>query len=46
VEQNMIKYAHKHKVKICVWTVNTKEEQEKLVKWGVDSITSNFILPH
>ena len=45
-EDKMVKYAHEHKVKICVWTVNTVAEQKKLVKLGVDSITSNFIFKH
>jgi glycerophosphoryl diester phosphodiesterase len=42
----MVKYAHKKKVKIIVWTVNTADEQKKFVKWGVDEIISNFALKH
>jgi glycerophosphoryl diester phosphodiesterase len=42
----MVKYAHRKKVKIGVWTVNTIEEQSLMIKWGVNSITSNFVLKH
>jgi glycerophosphoryl diester phosphodiesterase len=46
IEKDMVKYAHKKKVKIIVWTVNTIDEQKEFVKWGVNEIISNFALKH
>ena len=34
---------HRAGIRVNVWTVNEKDEAEKLVGWGVDYITSNII---
>ena len=39
----LIEKAHKAGVKINCWTVNTKEDGERLVSWGVDYITTNIL---
>jgi glycerophosphoryl diester phosphodiesterase len=42
VNQKLIRDCHKKNMKIIPWTVNTKEEIEKLRKWGVDGIISDY----
>jgi hypothetical protein len=32
IDEQMVKYAHRKKVKIGVWTVNTIEEQSLMIK--------------
>lgn len=34
---------HKHKLKIGAWTVNSREECDKLISYGVDYITSDAL---
>lgn len=42
VNEELIKYCHERKIKIIPWTVNTKEEIERLKKIGVDGIISDY----
>lgn len=42
VNETLIKYCHERKIKIIPWTVNSKEEIERLKKMGVDGIISDY----
>ena len=42
VNETLINYCHERKIKIIPWTVNTKEEIERLKKMGVDGIISDY----
>lgn len=42
VNETLIKYCHERKMKIIPWTVNTKEEIERLRKMGVDGMISDY----
>ncbi|MEQ1797041.1 MAG: glycerophosphodiester phosphodiesterase [Lacibacter sp.] len=42
VNETLIKYCHERKIKIIPWTVNTKEEIERLKKMGVDGMISDY----
>ena len=39
----LIAKAHEAGLKVNCWTVNTKEDGERLVSWGVDYITTNIL---
>ena len=39
----LIEKAHAAGLKVNCWTVNTKEDGERLVSWGVDYITTNIL---
>lgn len=39
----LIEKAHKAGLKVNCWTVNTKEDGERLAAWGVDFITTNIL---
>lgn len=39
----LIEKAHKAGLKVNCWTVNTREDGERLVSWGVDYITTNIL---
>ncbi|MBQ7761477.1 MAG: hypothetical protein IJ400_05415 [Clostridia bacterium] len=41
--REQIEACHKAGLKVNCWTVDTKEEAEKLVSWGIDFITSNIL---
>lgn len=41
--EDLVKYFHSNGVKVNCWTVDSKEEAEKLVSWGVDYITTNIL---
>lgn len=43
VDENIIKRMHLIGLKVAVWTVDDKETAEKLIKMGVDFITSNIL---
>ncbi len=38
----MVQNAHKHNVKVGVYTVDTPREIERMLRLGVDLIISNF----
>lgn len=42
VNEKLVKDCHKRKIKLIPWTVNTKEEIEKLKKMGVDGIITDY----
>lgn len=42
VTEDLIKKCHKKKIRIIPWTVNTKEEIERLKKMGVDGVISDY----
>jgi len=42
VNERLIKYCHERKMKTIPWTVNTKEEIERLRKMGVDGMISDY----
>ncbi len=37
-----VKWLHANDFKVIPWTVNDKEEMEKLVEWGVDGLISDY----
>ena len=39
----LIEKAHAAGLKVNCWTVNTKEDGERLASWGVDFITTNIL---
>ena len=39
----LIAKAHEAGLKVNCWTVNTKEDGERLASWGVDYITTNIL---
>lgn len=39
----LIEKAHEAGLKVNCWTVNTREDAERLVAWGVDQITTNIL---
>ena len=41
--KELVKRFHKMGKKVNCWTVDSKEDAEKYVKWGVDLITSNIL---
>jgi len=41
VTRELVKEAHKHKMKVVAWTIDDKELAEKIIKLGVDGIASN-----
>ena len=41
--EEQIAKAHAKGIKVNCWTVNEKEEGEKLVSWGIDFITTNIL---
>ncbi|PKL00498.1 MAG: hypothetical protein CVV56_05850 [Tenericutes bacterium HGW-Tenericutes-1] len=43
LDENMIKRMHLIGLKVAVWTVDDKDTAEKLIKMGVDYITSNIL---
>jgi len=43
VDENIIKRMHLIGLKVAVWTVDDKDTAEKLIKMGVDFITSNIL---
>ena len=43
VDEALIKKYHLINLKVCVYTVDEKEEAEKLIKMGVDFITTNIL---
>jgi glycerophosphoryl diester phosphodiesterase len=42
VDEKLIRNCHKQGIKIIPWTVNTKEEIDKLKKMGVDGIITDY----
>lgn len=38
-----IKECHKNNIIVNAWTVNEKEDGERLAKWGIDFITTNIL---
>ena len=41
--EELIQKAHEAGLKVNCWTVNTKEDGERLAAWGVDFITTNIL---
>lgn len=42
VNEALLNYCHQHNMKVIPWTVNTKEEIERLKKMGVDGIITDY----
>jgi glycerophosphoryl diester phosphodiesterase len=42
VNEALLKYCHERKIKVIPWTVNKKEEIERLTKLGVDGIITDY----
>ncbi len=42
VTQELVDKAHKHGKEVHVWTVNKSEEMKRMIKFGVDSIITNY----
>ena len=42
INSEFVEYAHSQKLKVLVWTVNTKEEMQRLHDLGVDGIISDY----
>jgi glycerophosphoryl diester phosphodiesterase len=42
VNEALLKYCHERKIKVIPWTVNKKEEIERLTKMGVDGIITDY----
>ncbi|ASS76269.1 hypothetical protein CIG75_15840 [Tumebacillus algifaecis] len=42
VTPKMIEIAHRHGVKVHVWTINEEADIHRLLKWGVDGICSDY----
>ena len=40
---DIIEKLHDEGIKINCWTVNTKEDAERLIAWGIDFITTNIL---
>lgn len=43
VTREQIEACHKAGLKVNCWTVDTREEAERLISWGIDYITSNIL---
>ncbi len=43
VSKELVDYLHQHGIKVNCWTVDNKEQAEKLVAMGVDYITTNIL---
>lgn len=41
IDENYIKIAHKNGLEINSYTIDSKEEMQQLIKWGVDGIITN-----
>lgn len=41
--EELIQKAHEAGLKVNCWTVNTKEDGERLAAWGIDYITTNIL---
>ncbi|MEK6744839.1 MAG: glycerophosphodiester phosphodiesterase [Nitrospirota bacterium] len=41
VSQELIDSLHSKKIEVYVWTIDTREEAERLISWGADGIYSN-----
>jgi glycerophosphoryl diester phosphodiesterase len=42
ISPKMVEKTHKHGVKLMTWTVNEKADFERLKRWGVDGIITDF----
>jgi len=40
--ENLISEAHKKNVAVHPWTINKKEDMQRLLRWGVDGIMTDF----
>ncbi len=43
LDEKIIKTLHQNGIKINCWTVDDKQEAEKLINWGIDFITTNIL---
>lgn len=43
ITREQIEACHKAGLKVNCWTVDTREEAERLISWGIDYITSNIL---
>jgi glycerophosphoryl diester phosphodiesterase len=43
ITKEFIDNCHKNNIKVNVWTVDSKEDAERLINMGVDYITSNIL---
>jgi len=42
LKESTIKQAHDHGIKVIPWTVNKKEDIDRLISWGVDGIITDY----
>ena len=42
IDKKFVENCHKNNIKINVWTVNEPEDIEKMIKLGVDIISSDY----
>jgi glycerophosphoryl diester phosphodiesterase len=42
VTPEMVRIAHRHGIKVHVWTINREEDIRRLLEWGVDGICSDY----
>ena len=43
VYPELVEECHKNGIEINCWTVDNREDAERLIKYGVDYITSNIL---
>jgi len=43
IDEEFLRYSHKHNLKVFAYTINTKKTMERMVKMGVDGIIVNSI---
>lgn len=42
INEKLVRDAHRRKIKVNVWTVNTEEQAKTMVKLGVDGVFTNY----
>ncbi|MGB8955326.1 MAG: glycerophosphodiester phosphodiesterase family protein, partial [Tumebacillaceae bacterium] len=42
VTPKMVEIAHRHGIKVHVWTINEEADIRRLLEWGVDGICSDY----
>ncbi len=42
ITHGLIRRAHEHNVPVIAWTINRKENMERLISWGIDGIVTDY----